>query len=103
MGAFDSELYSLGYRFEHSTPVETERDKFHKEFVGPKWSGECVGFCSSTRCLPCPSNTRESKEYFDNQIKWHNKNLEFWSRRQNTVEMDRLKRRFERIFPGVVK
>lgn len=84
MGAFDSELYALGYRIDNSPRKETEGEKFNREFIGPRWVGECVGFCSSTRCLPCPSNNRESQEYFDNAIKWFKRDISFWKDRGNS-------------------
>ena len=96
MGAFDGELYALGYRFYEPKKQKTERETF----VGPTWQGECVGFCSSSRCTPCPSNNKESQEYFDNQLKWFNADIEFWTNKGNTAEVARRKRNFERTFPG---
>lgn len=96
MGAFDGELYALGYRFYEPKKQRTERETF----VGPRWQGECVGFCSSSRCTPCPSNNRESQEYFDNQLKWAKLDIEFWAARNDAKEALQRRRRFERIFPG---
>ena len=103
MGAFDSELYALGYRFRHEPKQKTEREKFDEVFVGPKWSGKCVGFCSSSSCRPCPSNNREGPEYFQNQLKWTKRDIEFWLARGYAKEATLRRQRFENIFPGVWK
>jgi hypothetical protein len=57
MGAFDGELYALGYRF--YAPRE-EKETYVDIFVGPHWEGNCMGDCSAEVCRPCPSNNRLS-------------------------------------------
>lgn len=71
MGAFDSELYSLGYRFyDHSE----EKESFDNIFVGPHWEGKCMGDCNSEVCRPCPSNNKltqkELIKVFETKKKW---------------------------------
>lgn len=57
MGAFDAELYALGYRFPRAEEPEVKR----LELAGPVWEGKCVGHCSAEVCTPCPSNNRLSE------------------------------------------
>jgi len=72
MGAFDGELYALGYRF--YAPREEEKESFDDIFVGPRWRGECVGNCNAEVCRPCPSNNKLSQEelirVFEINKKW---------------------------------
>lgn len=78
MGAFDGELYALGYRF--YSPRE-EKESFDDIFVGPRWKGECMGHCSAEVCRPCPSNNRLSQKelikVFENEKKWEIDLVEF--------------------------
>jgi hypothetical protein len=44
-------------------------------------------------------NNRESPEYFENQLKWAKRNIEFWRERGNVEQADQYRRNFEHIFP----
>jgi len=67
MGAFDGELYALGYRF----ATESVSEDVRPELVGPVYSGPCVRYCSSNRCVACSANNRLSDEEVEAEIAAH--------------------------------
>lgn len=69
MGAFDGELYALGYRFSDAREPKPNKP----ELVGPTWGGKCVGHCSAEICYPCPSNNRLTPEQLESTYQTHQK------------------------------
>lgn len=97
MGAFDGELYALGYRFYTSGKKSSKKD----EFIGPRWSGDCVGYCSSTKCRPCPANNRISQEELEDIVARQVANQEYF--RTHNMEQRAIKENanIRNIFPEV--
>ena len=109
MGAFDTvniDKYSW-YRDGDSSTAEQSanwqaRVQFAASFVGPVYSGGCIGNCVSTRCVACAYNRRVDKEYLDTEIRELKRSVQSFTSMGRPDLADKKRKNFERYFPGVL-